>query len=318
MTDFAIGVDLGGTNLRIAAVDSEGHVLERLQLPAEVGSGPTPVIDVLSDAVMELRERFAVSGAKLVGVGVGVPGIIFLSTGLLKKSPNLPGWDDFPVKQEIERRIGTKVYLENDANAAALGEAWVGVARNVRHLCLLTLGTGVGGGILINGHILHGADGMAAEVGHMTIETNGPLCGCGNHGCLEQYASATAIVRMAREAVALGRSERLAGVECENRLTSKRVYETARAGDPVAQEIFVTMGRALGVGIATLINVLNPALVVLGGGVAAAWDAFAPAMFDELPRRCYIHREIPVRIERAQLGNDAGLVGAAYLAIQPT
>lgn len=317
MTDFAIGVDLGGTNLRVAAVDSDGRVLERRQLPAEVRSGPTPVINALSDAVMELRERFAVGGAKLVGVGVGVPGIIFLSTGLLKKSPNLPGWEDIPVKEEIERRIGTKVYLENDANAAALGEAWAGAARNVRHLCLLTLGTGVGGGIIINGRILHGFAGMAAEVGHMTVEPQGALCGCGNHGCLEQYASATAIVRMAREAVAGERSEGLRALERENRLTSKRIYEAACGGDPMAKEIFVAMGRALGVGIATLINVLNPALVVLGGGVAAAWDAFAPAMFDELPRRCYIHREIPVRIERAQLGNDAGLVGAAYLAIQP-
>lgn len=316
MADFAIGVDLGGTNLRVAVVDAHGQVLDRRELPTEVVAGPATVINDMCKAVTELRERHAVGGARLAGIGVGIPGIIFLSTGLLKKSPNLPGWEDYPVKGEIERHLGTRVYLENDANAAALGEAWMGRGRGVRHLCLLTLGTGVGGGIIIDGRILHGVEGMAAEVGHMTVEPGGAVCGCGNHGCLEALASATAIVRMARETVARGRSQCLAKLEAENRLTSKAVYEAAEAGDAAAKEIFVTAGRALGIGIGILINLLNPALVLLGGGAANAWNAFAPTLFEELRARSYIFREIPVPIERTELGTDAGPIGAAYLALE--
>ena len=211
MATFAIGVDLGGTNLRIAAVDVNGNILEKITTGTEVARGRDQVIFEMSEAVRELITKFRNAG-HLAGIGIGVPGIIDMQSGMLRESPNLPGWQDYPVKQEIERRLGTTVILENDANAAALGEKWLGAASNVDDVCMITLGTGVGGGIVLQGRIWHGMTGMAGELGHMPVDPEGPPCGCGSRGCLEQYGSATAIKRMAVEAIATGGAPELARV----------------------------------------------------------------------------------------------------------
>jgi len=201
MNKFSIGVDLGGTNLRIAAVDEQGKLVEKVTLGTKVSLGRDRVIDDMCDAIQRMSEKFKDS-APLFGIGIGVPGIIDMQTGLLRESPNLPGWADYPVRAEIERRLKTIVILENDANVAALGEKWLGAAKDYSDVAMLTLGTGVGGGLVLGGAIWRGANGMAGEFGHTTVEPEGQLCGCGNRGCLEQYASATAVVRMAREAIA--------------------------------------------------------------------------------------------------------------------
>jgi glucokinase len=262
-------------------------------------AGRDAVIADMVQAIETLRARLGEH--TLAGVGVGVPGFILMDKGVIVGSNNLPEFENYPVRDEIERHLGAKVILENDANAAALGEKWMGAGRDVNDLVLLTLGTGVGGGIISNGEILRGQVGMAGEIGHITVVPNGNPCGCGNNGCLEKHASATAISAMAR----------LIGLGAD--LTSEDVYKAAVAGDERAKAIFRSMGEALGIALASLINIFNFPLYLLSGGPLPAWDLFAPAMIEETRRRSFTYRNSKTSIERAKLGNEAGLYGAAYL-----
>src|SRR5260370_3300860 len=243
-------------------------------------------------------------GGSLAGVGVGVAGFIILEKGIITGSPNLPGFDNFPIRDDIEQKLGAPVVLENDANAAALGEKWMGAGRDYNDLVLLTLGTGVGGGIIAGGKVLHGFVGMAGELGHTTVSPTGNPCGCGNQGCLEKHASATAVVAMARM-MGLG-----------DNLTSEAVYRLAAGGDEKAKAVFVAMGQAFGTALATLVNIFNFPLYLLSGGMLPAWDLFAPPMMEEVRRRSFVFRNTPTRIDKATLGNEAGLYGAAYLPYQ--
>jgi glucokinase len=337
MSAFAIGVDLGGTNLRIAAVDDQGTLLEKVATGTQVGLGRDHVIGEMCDVVREVAAKFS-PGARMIGAGVGVPGIIDKRTGMLRESPNLPGWDNYPVRDEIQRRLGAPVILENDANAAAMGEAWLGAARGMDSMCMITLGTGVGGGIVLDGKIWHGMAGMAGEVGHLTIDPAGPRCNCGNNGCVEQFASATAVMRMAREAIAAGRAPELARAATARdvEFNAKALYQLAIEGNEAAREIFRRVGWALGILLAGLVNMLNLPMYVVGGGVSAAWSAFSPSMFEEMRRRSMVYAATappervappagasaevtpaplgqPTIVTRAVLGSDAGLYGAARL-----
>ncbi|MGO9085630.1 MAG: ROK family protein [Candidatus Sulfotelmatobacter sp.] len=330
MPDFSIGVDLGGTNLRIAAISTEGQMLEKVALSTKGALGPGHVIGEMCDAILRLTAQYRASG-RFLGVGVGFPGIIDMETGMLRKSANLPGWDEFPVHGEIERRLGARVLLENDANVAALGEKWLGAARDVNDMAMITLGTGIGGAIILDGKIFHGMNGMAGEFGHVTIEPDGVPCGCGNHGCAERYASATAIVRMAREAIEAGNAPALAKAAASGaEFSAKAIYDLAMSGDEPAQRIFQRFGQVLGMLLADLVNVLNVNMYVVGGGVVSAWDAFAPSMFKEARERSVIYvatapsdplaaaksRKGTGRqtiITPAILGTDAGLYGGARL-----
>jgi len=317
---------LGGTNLRIAAVDTNGKLLEKVTTGTQVSRGRDFVIGEMTAAIQDVVTKHHDLG-QLLGIGIGIPGAIDLENGTLYKSPNLPGWDNYPVRDEIERRLHTKVILENDANAAAMGEKWLGAGRDYPSMLMLTLGTGVGGGIVMNNRIWHGMTGMAGEVGHMNVEPEGHPCGCGSRGCIEQYASATAIVRMAREAIASGNAPDLARVAegSDKEFNSRIVYQMAVQGDHAAQEIYVRVGRSLGITVADLINAFNLNMYVIGGGVVSAWEAFAPAMLDEVKKRSFIYRNTgpdaknnlgPKKttiITRALLGTDAGLFGAARL-----
>ena len=302
MSDYAIGVDLGGTNLRAAALDREGKMLNKIAGSTPVGAGRNAVISDMVRAIETLQA--GLPGQQLAGVGVGVPGFILMDKGIVVGAPNLPEFDNYPVRDEIENRLGAKVILENDANAAALGEKWMGAGRDVDDLILLTLGTGIGGGIISDGKVLRGSLGMAGEIGHITISSNGYPCGCGNTGCVEKYASATAVSAMAR-LMNLGRD-----------LSAEDVFNLAKGGNPRAQAIFESVGIALGTLLASLINTFNFPLYLLGGGMTAAWELFEPPMLAEVSRRSFIYRKNPPRVERATLGGDAGLFGAAYLPLQ--
>ena len=343
MPDFSIGVDLGGTNLRIAAVTGEGQMLEKVTFGSKGAPGRDQVIDQMCDAILHLSSKYKATG-KFLGAGIGIPGIVDLQTGMLRKSANLPGWEEYPVRAEIERRLGARVVLENDANVAALGEQWLGAARGVSNMAVVTLGTGIGGGIVLGGKIWHGMNGMAGEFGHVTIEPEGPPCGCGSHGCAEQYASARAIVRMAREAIASGEAPSLAkAASSDAEFGAQSIYNLAIQGDEHARRIFRTFGRYLGIMLAGAINVLNLEMFVIGGGVSSAWDVYAPTMFEELRERSIVYAATapidPLRsgslekgkeegvsartesrnerktiITRALLGSDAGLYGAARMA----
>jgi len=323
MSVYSIAVDLGGTNLRIAAVSEEGKLLEKLTTGTEVKKGRDFVIREMTDAIQSLMTKYRSTG-QLAGIGIGVPGFIDMDTGTIMRSPNLQDWANFPVRQEIERRLGTQVVLENDANAAAMGEKWLGAGRNTDHMAMYTLGTGVGGGIVVNGRLWHGVNGMAGELGHFTVESEGHPCGCGSRGCLEQYASATAIVRMAHEAIDAGNAPDLADFARGNvEFTSRSIYQLAIQGHPSAQKIYQTVGRALGIAVGSMVNALNLPMYVIGGGVSSGWQAFSPTMFEELKVRSFIYSiTAPDRVEVGQkhtvvtialMGGDAGLYGAARL-----
>jgi glucokinase len=227
-----------------------------------------------------------------------------MDKGIIVGSNNLPEFEGAPVRDEIEKELQTAVILENDANAAALGEKWMGTGKDVEDLILLTLGTGIGGGIIAGGRVLHGYVGMAGEMGHMTVYPHGNPCGCGNYGCLEKHASATAIVAMARM-LSLG-----------DHLTAADIFKMANEGEEKARMIFTAMGTALGIAISNLINIFNYPLYLLSGGVLGAWDQFAPPMFAEIEKRAFTYRKVKTRVEKATLGNEAGLYGAAYLPFQ--
>jgi glucokinase len=304
MADYAIGVDLGGTNLRAAAVSREGKMLKKISSATPVSAGRDVVIADLVRSIQKIREDLG--GHALAGVGVGIPGYILMDKGIVSGAPNLPDFVNYPVRDEIENGLGAKVILENDANAAALGEKWMGAGRDVQDLILLTLGTGIGGGIISKGDVLRGHLGMAGELGHITIVPNGYPCGCGNHGCVEKYASATAVSAMAK-LLNLGAD-----------LTSEQVYRLAADGNERAKAIFESVGVALGTLLASLMNIFDAPLYLLGGGLTGAWDCFHPAMLAEISRRCFAYRKFPARIERATLGPDAGLYGAAYLPLHPS
>ena len=225
MPDFSIGVDMGGTNLRIAAVSTEGQLLEKITLGVKVALGRDYVIGEMCDAINRLTAQYA-AGGRFVGAGIGVPGIIDMRTGMMRKSANLPGWSEYPVRDDIERRLGARVFLDNDAKMAAFGEKWLGAGREVDNMAMITLGTGIGGAIILNGKIFYGMNGMAGEFGHVTIEPNGVPCGCGNHGCSERYASATALVRMAREAIDSGKAPGLAKAAISNPdFSARSIYD---------------------------------------------------------------------------------------------
>jgi glucokinase len=302
MPDYSIGVDLGGTNLRAAAVDASGKMLDKVAATTDLSQGPERVVDDIVASIEQLRDNY--TGHRFAGVGIGVPGFIRIAEGFIVGSHNLPVLNNYPVRDAIEQRLGTQVILENDANAAALGEKWIGAGRDVDDLVLLTLGTGIGGGIIYKGRVMHGAVGMAGELGHLTVVPNGNPCGCGNRGCVEKHASATAIESMAN-LLALGEG-----------VSSKYVYDLAVQGEERALRIFESMGQALGIAVAMLINVFNFPLYLMSGGVLAAWDFFYPALEAEVRQRSFTYRNAPTRIEKAVLGSEAGLYGAACLPFQ--
>jgi glucokinase len=319
MADFSIGVDLGGTNLRVAAIDQSGRLIEKIPLVTQVSRGRDYVMDEMCDAIRSLVCRLQ-PGGKLLGVGVGVPGMVDLRTGHLRGCPNLPGWSEVPVRAQIERRLGMSVVLENDANAAAVGEMWLGAAHEVRDLAIFTLGTGVGGGLIISGKIHHGMIGMAGEFGHIMIDPDGFACTCGVRGCLEQYASATAIMCMAR---ASRDAELSAAIKGDQSFSAKCLYELATRGNAAASGIFDLVGQSLGRAVAVVVNALNLPMIVIGGGVANGWEAFAPSLFAELRKRSLVYMATETvgpggsgnatLVTRSRLGSDAGLYGAARL-----
>lgn len=304
MSDYTIGLDLGGTNLRAAAIDASGKMLDKISGATNFTEGREAVLGDIVAAIQNLRDRHGAEGLR--GIGVGVPGFIRIREGFITNSNNLPYLENFPVRDEIERRLGARVILENDANSAALGEKWMGAGRDVDDLVLLTLGTGIGGGIISGGHVLRGYVGMAGELGHTTVVPGGNPCGCGNRGCLEKHASATAVTAMA-DLLHLGAN-----------LTSKDIYDLARLpgerGEK-ARAIWQVMGEALGVALANLVNTFNFPLYLLSGGMLPAWEFFAPPMMAELERRSFTYRATKdvTQVAQATLGNEAGLYGAAYL-----
>jgi len=322
----SIGVDLGGTNLRIAAYTQDAGLLETILLPTRLAAGRDAVVADMCEAVQTLQARFS-PDHQIAGVAIGTPGPLELPAGILHNPPNLTGWDGFDLRAAVESRLGEPVIIESDANAAALAECVLGRGRSMKidSLCMLTLGTGVGNGIILNGKVWDGATGMGGEAGHATIYPDGLACPCGNNGCLEMYASATAVVRTANQRIADGSAPALKG----GTWTAQSLAKAADQGNPDAKKIYADAGRALGIGLASLINTLNLPLYVVGGGLVQAWRLMKDVIFEELNHRSYVYRltapDSPIAIRNpagatqvlpAELGPDAGLLGACILPFE--
>ncbi len=312
---YVMGVDIGGTNLVVGAVVADGSRIVGLRTePTGAAHGADNVIDrivTMTTAAIE-ETRLADPDAVIDGVGIGSPGPLNRKTGVVILTPNL-GWVDLPVRDRIGTALSLPAWLDNDANCAMAGEWWVGAARGARHAVTFTLGTGIGGGIVVDGRLLHGASDVAAEIGHITIETNGRRCGCGNDGCLEAYASGPAIARRTIEAIKAGAESSIATLVggALDRISAQIVYEAAGADDPLALEVVQDTAKYLGVGVANLINILNPEVVVICGGVTQAGDRLFTPLRREVTRRAFRPAVQACRIVPGLLPGTAGVVGAA-------
>lgn len=304
--------DLGGTHLRSAIVDHTGKIDCRLKQRTPEAQRPEEIVDALVAAVRECEQQNTSGDYPIDAVSVVVPGTVNVASGVVVKAPNLSCVSGFHLAKALSHVLNLPTILENDANAAAVGEMWLGAARGRRTVVCVTLGTGVGGGIILDGELWHGVNHSAAEVGHMCVDPfGGVACSCGSRGCLEVYASATAIVRMTREAKPRHPNSRL---QIDNELTSENICRAGVEGDELALEVFRRMGGYLGIGLANLINILNPEMIVIGGGVVNAWSLFEKHMKLEVVERAFPLLADLVTIVPAECGDDAGLLGAAKLA----
>lgn len=301
MSEAVLAVDLGGTNIRMAAVAGDGAILHLARRSTPDGVTPDQLVEITCQLADECVGKIG-EDIQLRGIAFAAPAPAAKnSDGVLSKLPNIPTLVGMNLREALRERFSFPVTIENDANAAAIGEHWLGVSKDVATSIIVTLGTGVGGGIIIDGEPYRGVDGTAGEIGHICVEPDGHTCGCGSRGCVEQYASATAILRMAREN----------GLDCESSLA---VFDAYKTGDERAAQIFTRMGRYLGIVLAGLVNTLNPDMIVLAGGVSAAWDAFIEPLQTEICSRAYEAAATRVKIERTQLGDNAGILGAARSA----
>src|SRR5881397_3559299 len=308
---LVFAADLGGTHLRAAIVDESGQIHFRLKQKTPLTTAPEEIVQALVTAARECDKQSTPTGYSIRAISVVVPGSVNVAAGLIVKAPNLPCLDGFHLTEALTRELKRPAILENDANAAAVGEMWQGAARGRRTIVCVTLGTGVGGGIILDGKLWRGVNDSAAEIGHMCVDPfGGVACLCGSRGCLEVYASATAIVRMAREA----RPRYPASLLKSEALTAEDVYRAGIKADELALEVFRRMGVYLGIGLANLINILNPEMIVIGGGVVNGWNLFEKDMNHQVAERAFPLPAGQVKIVRGECGDDAGLLGAAKLA----
>ncbi len=307
----AIGVDVGGTKIAAGVVTPEGEILSEVRYPS---AGPRErLLSSIARAIEEVRDGFEVSG-----VCLAVPGFVMTAENKVVFAPNLHAIEGVPLKDELGERTGLSVTVENDANAAAWGEFRFGAGSEADHLVFITLGTGVGGGVITSGVLLRGAQGAGGELGHVTIQATGPRCGCGNHGCLEALASGTAIQRRAREVASERPNSALGRLAVERKVLGEDVTELAQGGDEAAISVLEETGRWLGIGLAGFVNVFNPEVVAVGGGAAKAGELILEPARREVNLRARSPSRDLVRIQEATLGAKSGVLGAAALARNET
>ena len=319
---FVLGIDIGGTNLVVGSVSEDGtRIVATASEPTHAEAGATDVLERLvrlaERAIAATRKEIA--GAEILGVGVGAPGPLDTKRGIVLLTPNL-GWVNLPLRQIMHDRLGLPATLDNDANCAVLGEWWVGAARGARHAIGITIGTGIGGGLILDGKLYHGASDVAGEIGHTTIDTEGRRCKCGNYGCLEAYASGPNIALRAVEEIEAGAVSRLPSLVGGDlsKVTAQTVYQAAQDGDDLALEVVNDTARFLGVGIGNLLNVFNPEAVVVCGGVTLAGDHLFVPLRREVARRAFKPAVSACRIVPGELAGTAGVYGAAKAFLDQT
>jgi glucokinase len=314
---YVVGVDIGGTNIVVGTVAEDGSAVHGVRsVPTQAEEGPQAVLGRIArqvqSSIAEAERVAGVTREKIVGVGIGSPGPLDREKGLVLLTPNL-GWTNLPLRDLVSEAVGLPATLDNDANCAIYGEWWVGAARGARYVVGLTIGTGIGGGIVIDGQIYHGASDVAGEIGHTTIDSTGRLCKCGNYGCLEAYASGPAIAARAAEGVAGGVETRLpeyVGGDL-SKITAQTVYQAAHANDEYALEVVRDTAKFLGAGVGNLVNIFNPDVVVIAGGVTMAGDSLFAPLRAEVKRRAFKPAVERCRIVPGELPGTAGVVGAA-------
>ena len=304
---YLIGIDIGGTDTKVGIVDTNGNIVEKTSVSTQPGNGAVALAERVNSSCRNLLDKTSIKWESIVAAGIGSPGILDLQKGLILISPNMKGWVDVPLVKIFQEKLNKKCVLENDANAAAWGEKWVGVGegKKIESLVMVTLGTGIGGGIILGDKIWHGCFNVAGELGHITIEANGRKCSCGNYGCVEAYASATAVVARYKEASNI-----------EVNVTAKDVYNAALDGNKIAGEIMDETGRYIGIGVVNIMHTLNPDMIVIGGGMAAAGELLIHPMLEEIKKRSYRLANKYTNVIFGKLGNNAGLIGAAGWALR--
>lgn len=309
------GIDMGATHLTVLIANFSAQVLAEKEIPFDIADGPKACIDQADRLLTELLNGANLELCRLAAIGLGVPGPIVTKAGMVLAPPLMPGWDRFPIRDTLEKRWGCPVSLNNDAELGVLGEWAYGAGRGAQNLAYIKVGTGIGAGLFMDGQIYRGATGSAGEIGHMTIDENGPLCICGNRGCLEAMAGGKAIAAKAREAIANNKRTELAGLSPVEGITVMEIAKAAARGDLVAQEILAEAGDQLGVAIASLVNLFNPDIVVVGGGVAQTGDLFLEPIRKAVQKRSLPAAAYAVRITTSLLGKRSSSMGAVVQAL---
>ncbi|MBI2958426.1 MAG: ROK family protein [Chloroflexi bacterium] len=316
MGQAILSVDIGGTKVLAALVSPQGEVIDRVIERTASLDGFDAVVEQLSKLARLLAERHRGHAAP-DAIALAVAGAIDVTRGVVTTSPNLPEWKEVPLRGIVSSRLGLPAYLINDASAAALGEHRHGAGVGTNHMVFMTVSTGIGGGIVIDGKLYQGASGAAGEIGHMVIEVGGPLCGCGNSGCLEALASGTAIARDASERIALGTFSSIPKFTRDGAtITAEAVAMAAKQGDPLANEVISRAAQYLGAGLANVVNIFNPEMVVVGGGVAQMGEMLLGPARVVVQEKAFALSARAAKIVRARLGGDAGIVGAAVYAAE--
>jgi len=314
MKKYRIGVDIGGTNIKIALVDFNGKIVYSNTTPTRAEMGYEAGINNIKQAIKELMAETKADEKTIEAIGFGLPGQIDYKSGIVKNLPNIPGWVNIPLAQIIEDEFKITTKLDNDVRCAALGELNFGAGKGCENLICITVGTGIGSGIVLNGKLVRGAANAAGEIGHIKMDmTGGPLCGCGDYGCFEAYASGPAIVTMAKEYISGGKSAKYKEMANDGIITPYIVAQAALQGDAVSIQIFKQMGKIIGTGLTSVINLLNPEKIIIGGGVADAGDILLEPIRKTIADRAMPIQAQAVQIVPAQLANTAGVIGASLL-----
>jgi glucokinase-like ROK family protein len=313
---YILGVDLGSNHLLTLVTDLEGNPIEEFSAPFSVDMGPERGLPVLIEHIQSVLNKPMMKGKRVVGLGIGVPGPLDYTTGTIVAPPIMPGWNNVPLRQKLLELLNIEVLVENDANLGAIGERWKGAGQGKQQLAYIKIGTGIGCGLIMDGKIYRGSRGSAGEIGHITISPDGPPCKCGNSGCLESMAAGPAIVNRAILAI---QAKRESMIRLEMLHTEQAIQEIAQAahnGDALAQELFRNAGRHIGTAIANLINLFNPEMVIIGGGVADAGDLLLNPIQETVKRRSLPSNYNDTVIACAQLGREAIAIGAATMVLQ--